>query len=198
MLDEAFLEDELRRRRHPVRRFAAWLLLIVVLLAGAVAVFIWHYQPLTYGDTYGVRGDQVDQSGTPAPGGPSVVTYSPGQHFDLVFAVGNGGRVQLRVLDVPDNALAAVLSGYEIRLMPPGATAYDDRAAGPFRPLTLHPGESRTMDLRYTFKDCGGAVPGSNRIIRSQPVRYELAGRLRRTVRVTLAQPLVITGIPDC
>lgn len=198
MLDEALLEGELRRRRHPVRRFAAWLLLIVVLLAGAVAVFIWHYQPLTYGDTYGVRGDQVDQSGTPAPGGPSVVTYSPGQHFDLVFAVGNGGRVQLRVLDVPDQALQAVVAGYDIRLMPPGSTAFDDSAAGPFRPFTLHPGESRTMDLRYTFKDCGGAVPGSNRIIRSQSVRYELAGRLRRTVQVTLAQPLVITGIPDC
>ncbi len=198
MLDQAFDQDEYERRRHPVRRFLGWtLLLLVAALAGA-AVFLLRYQPLTQGDTHGVRGDRVDQTDPAGARGASVVAYSSGASFDVVFSVANDGPVTVRITDLPDIGLRAVVSSYEVRVMPSGATAYDEGLSREFRPFRLRPGESRTLDLRYTFKDCRAVTDGGNRIVRTQQVGYDLVQRLPRVSDVRLAQPLVITDMALC
>ena len=196
MVEDSFTDEYYGYRRHPVRRFFGRLLLVLVLLAVAAGVVAWRFQPLSDGETYGVRGDRVQEA--TSVGGSSVVTYGAGETFDMLFSVRNDGPVDVRILAVPDTELRAVMASYEVRVMPRGATAYDEEDAEPFGPFRLRPGETRLLNLSHTFRDCGEAATAGNRTVRHQPVRYELFGRVERVAEVELRQPLVITGMPAC
>ena len=196
MFEDTFVEDEQYPRRHPVRRFFFRLFLVLVLLVCAGVVYVWRYQPLTYGDTYGFTGDDMRE--TESVGGSSVVPYGPGGSFEMVFSIRNTGRVSVRITSVPDGDLAPVLATYDVSIMPRRATAYDENDAQPFEPFTLRPHETRLLNLSYTFDNCGDAATAGNRTVRRQVVRYELVQGLRRVAAVRLVQPLVITGMPSC
>lgn len=196
MLQDTFVEEQPYRRRHPVRRFLFRMLLALVLLAGAGAGYVWRYQPLAAGSTYGVQGDQVRE--TEAVGGSSVVTYAAGDSFESVFSIRNTGRVTVRITAVPDTELAAVLATYDVTVMPRHATGYDENDAEIFRAFALGPGEERVLNLSYTFRNCGEPATAGNRTVRRQPVRYELTEALERVADVALDQPLVILRMPVC
>lgn len=197
VLDDAFVEEQYARHGHPIWRFLRRALLLLVAVAIGCAAFVWRYQPLTAGDTYGLRAQPVPLVTTAPDRGSGVVAYSPGGTIDLVFAIGNDGRVPLQVTAVRD-ALPTLASSYQVRQMPAGTTGYDPDWATKFRAFTLRPGESRTLDLRYTLKDCGPPAGWANRVVRSQRVRYQLYGRLSRWANVPMLTPLVITGAPAC
>lgn len=189
VLDQAFVEELYDRRAHPMRRFLgrAFVVLLIVLIGAAA--YVWHFQPLSAGMVFGARSDP------PAAG--AAIAYAPGLVVDLLFTVDNTGLVPVRVTGL-GNELQPVTYSYEVRQLPPGATGYDEAVATAFRPFTLHPGQERTLVLRYTLKDCGPAGSWANRIVRRQAVRYDVYGRLPRTAHVALVQPLVITGMPAC
>jgi len=193
---DTFAEAQPYPRRHPVRRFLFRLFLVLVLIAGAGVGYVWRYQPLAYGSTYGVRGDDVRE--TESAGGSSVVTYGAGLSFETIFSIRNTGRVTVRITDVPDTDFAAILASYDVMVMPRRATAYDESDTETFRPFTLLPGEERILNLRYTFRDCGEPATAGNRTVRRQPVRYELAQAFERVADVALGQPLVIRRVPSC
>lgn len=196
MLHDTFVDEQEVARRHPVRRFFGRLFLVLVLVCGAGAIYLWRYQPLAYGDTYGLRGDQVRE--TESVGGSNVVTYGAGEDFEMIFSVRNIGPVTVRITGLPERDLAALMGSYDVSLSPRHATAYDEMEAQPFAPFALRPGETRLLALSYTFRDCGQAATAGNRTVRRQAVRYQLAQRLERVSDVTLGQPLVITGMPTC
>jgi hypothetical protein len=125
------------------------------------------------------------------------VAYAPGATVDLLFSVRNGGRVSVQVTAVR-NALPVEAFSYEVREMPAGTTGYDEALAKPFRAFTLRRGESRTLVLHYTLKDCGPAVDWGGRMVERQHVRYRVFGRVSRSAEVPMGQPMVITGMPAC
>lgn len=196
MFHDTFVEAQPYPLRHPVRRFFFRLFLVLVLIAGAGVLYVWRYQPLAYGSTYGVQGDNVRE--TESAGGSSVVTYGAGESFETIFAIRNTGRVTVRITAVPDTDLAPIVASYDVRVMPRKATAYDESDAETFRPFVLRPGEERLLNLSYTFRNCGEPATAGNRIVRQQPVRYELAQALERVADVALSQPVVITRMPAC
>jgi len=189
LLDQAFVEDRYDPNAHPMRRFLGRAFAVLLVVVIAAAAYVWHYQPLSAGDIYGARTD-------PAAAGADIA-YGPGLVIDLLFTVANTGWVPVRVTGV-DNELGPVTYSFEVRQLPPDATGYDEALATEFKPFTLRPGQARTLDLRYTLKDCGPAGSWANRIVRRQAVRYDVYGRLPRTADVALVRPLVITGMPAC
>lgn len=193
---DTFVNAEPYPRRHPVRRFFFRLFLVLVLLAGASVLYVWRYQPLANGSVYGVQGDQVRE--TESAGGSSVVTYAAGESFESIFSIRNTGRVTVRITAVPNTELAAILATYDVSVMPPQATAYDESVAETFRGFALRPGEERLLNLSYTFRNCGEPATAGNRTVRRQPVHYQLAQALDRVAEVALGQPLVITRMPAC
>ncbi len=196
MFQDTFADEQQLPRRHPVRRFFFRLFLVLVVLIAAGAVYVWRFQPLSVGDTYGVRGEQVRE--TESVGGSSVVTYGAGEGFEMLFSIRNAGLVPVRVTAVPDSELASVLATYDVTVMPRGDMAFDPAQAQAFRPFALRPGEERLLNLSYRFKDCGAPAAAGNRTVRRQAVRYELVQRLERTADVRLAQPVVIARLPLC
>ncbi len=197
MFEDTFVEDQrFARRLHPVRRFFARLLVVLVLGACTGTIFVWRYQPLTNGSTYGVRGETASE--TTSVGGSNVVMYSAGESFEMIFTVRNSGAVTVRVTGVPDTEIGPIVASYDVSMMPRNATAYDDSVAASFQAFVLRPGEERLLVLRYTFKDCGESATAGNRTVRRQPVRYELPRQFSRVAEVALSQPLVIMGMPTC
>lgn len=196
LLQDTFAEEQLFARRHPVRRFFLRLFLALVLLVVAAGCYLWRYQPLVSGDTYGLSGDQVQEA--QSVGGSSVVTYRAGETFEMIFSVRNTGRVPVRVTAVPDSELALVVDSYDVSVLPRNATAYEHSDALPFRSFALRPGEERLLALSYMFKDCGDPATAGNRTVRRQQVGYVLGGQIERVADVGLAQPLVIMRMPSC
>lgn len=196
MFQDTFVEADPYPQRHPVRRFFSRLFLVIVLAAGAGVVYVWHYQPLTNGSTYGVVGSNVRE--TESAGGSSVVAYGAGDTFEMIFSVRNTGPMTVRITGLPRKELTAIWASYDVTMMPRRATGYDASATEAFRPFALRPNEERLLVLSYTFKDCGELANAGNRTIRRQAVRYELAQALRREADVALGQPIVITRMPAC
>lgn len=196
MLNDTFVDAAHYPRRHPVRRFFLRLFLLVVLAAGAGVVYVWHYQPLANGSTYGVVGSNVRE--TESAGGSSVVTYGAGESFEMIFSVRNTGPVPVRITGLPRKDLTPIWASYDVSMMPRRATGFDAGRTESFRPFVLSPDEERLLVLSYTFKDCGEPANAGNRTVRRQVVRYELVQTVHREADVTLAQPIVITRMPAC
>ncbi len=192
VLDQAFVEGRYDRGAHPMRRFVGRAFIVLLVVVIGVAAYVWRYQPLSAGSIFGVRSDP------PAANGGAGIAYAPGLVIDVLFTVDNTGLVPVRVTGV-GSELRPITYSYGVRQLPPRATGYDEAQAIAFTPFTLRPGQARTLDLRYTLKDCGPAGSSwANRIVREQTVRYDVYGGLSRTAHVALVRPLVIMGMPAC
>ncbi len=203
------IESEVPAVAGSTRRRWPWIvasLLVVVAIATGTGLFVAvdSYQPLVIGNSTGA-GVHVTSTGIGTPntifGGSTQVRNALGTDYqvptavgstvDLMVSIGNTGSRSVKLLSFGSTAGL----GYDVTL---GRFELPSTSATlqlvPFRPLTVHPGQTFTFVLALTIgKTCASnslfATKGSSLPIESFPVTYEYGG-----IRHTVTLPMLKTA----
>jgi hypothetical protein len=156
--------------------------LIAVIAAACLAVMGLVYERAVTADTLSFSGaanvwrvDALDRAGVAevhnALGTDVSVGFLRNGPFVVHLGLVNGGRHDVRIRSIPkERAFYYRLEGVE-------TSEQQFNGFRPFRPFTLHAGETRWMALHFRFADCDlSSGPGLHSSRTSLRVRYSVLG----------------------
>jgi len=120
------------------------------------------------------------------------VAFVPAGHLYVTFGLYNGGPHDVRIEGAPPQKMYYwAFDRMSVAHDPAAGFAGFDRRYQPFRPFTLHRGETADVRLEFRLADCDPATlqPGQS-YIRDLPVRYRTFGATR-TAQVPLRDAAV-------
>jgi hypothetical protein len=176
-----------RRRVFTARRIGVAALIAAVAFLVWSAVWLLRYDPLAWqGGTSGSPQGTLAWSQVRAWPNETVYYVATGKAgtFEVGFDVTNTGRlaVTLDGLDSESSYAGLRMGRYSVNDMPAGHLV---GSTVPFEPVTIEPGDSRFILLRFTVTpETACNFPGSFGGLESPRLRYQTLGLISRTARV--------------
>ena len=185
-----------------MKRLIGWLVVLIVLAAGAGFWWVRSYRPLEAGPVFGTVGATFRHGTIQASERPiyaRVLDYRHGEEVATYFSIRNAGPFAVTVegiedLPVPPEDFDGLLSFIEAR-MGRGNGEVDPGETVPLSPFSLGSGEERLVLLRWRFDNCRGWDPDDTLSGSRHEIGYRVMG-LSRSATIELPGAWAVEGPP--